>query len=179
LFLYLHGFRSDSKSYKAGLFKGHFKDKILIPDYPIEPENAIPHLKKIIEENGIKGMIASSLGGYYATYLSEMYEMKTILINPSVKPYETTRKYLGENTKFNSKKFEWKESHLHRLAELKVEEPKPNNYLIFLQTADDVLDYKVALNFYKGCKMIIEEGGSHKFEGLDNHLDIITSFLNH
>ncbi len=179
MFLYLHGFRSDSTSCKAELFRGYFKEKILIPDYPIEPENAISYLEKIIKTNSVEGIIASSLGGYYATYLSEKYNIKTILINPSVKPYKTTRKHLGVNTKFNGKKFEWKESHLDELAKLKIEKPNQNNYLVFLQTADNVLDYRVALDFYKGSQMVIEEGGNHQFEGLDKYLDKITSFLNH
>ena len=100
-----------------------------------------------------------------------------MLINPSVKPYKTTKKYLGTNTKSNGEEFEWKKKHLDRLAEFKVEKPNQNNYLLFLQNGDDVLDYRVALDFYKGCRMVVEEGGNHRFKGLDRYFDEITSFL--
>ena len=177
MFLYVHGFRTTYRSYKAGLAKGHFKEELFIADHPVQPRRAIAYLEKTIEENSIKGMIASSLGGYYATYLSEKYNLKTVLINPSVKPYETTKSYLGTNTKSNGEEFEWKEKHLGRLAELKIEKPKQENYLLFLQTGDDVLDYKVALDFYKGSRMIVEQNGNHRFKGLDRYFDEITSFL--
>ncbi len=177
MFLYLHGFRSNSKSKKAKILEEHFREKIITPDYPIEPENAIPYLENIIKANNITGILASSLGGYYATYLSEKYNLPTVLINPSVKPYETTRSYLGINTKFSGERFEWKESHLEGLGKLKVEKPKQKNYLILLNSGDEVLDYSVALDFYQGCKKVVEEGGSHQFENLENYLEKITSFL--
>ncbi|NPA73490.1 MAG: hypothetical protein GXO12_02150 [Epsilonproteobacteria bacterium] len=177
MILYIHGFRTTNRSYKAGLLKGHFKEKLIIADHPVQPRKAIAYLEKVIEENDIKGIIASSLGGYYATYLSEKYGLKAVLINPSVKPYETTRKYLGINSKTNGEEFEWKEKHLERLAEFKVQKPNPDNYFLFLQMGDDVLDYKVALDFYKGAKMVVEEGGNHRFKGLDRYFDEITSFL--
>ncbi len=179
MYLYMPGFRATCKSYKSGLFKGHFKENIFISNHPVQPQKAIAYLENIISEENIKGIIASSLAGYYATYLSEKHNLKAVLINPSVKPYTTTRKYLGLNTKTNGEEFIWKEKHLEELEKLKVEKPTLKNYLLLLQSGDNVLDYKVALNFYNGCKTIVEDGGNHGFEGLDRHLDKITLFLNH
>jgi len=31
-------------------------------------------------------------------------------------------------------------------------------YFLFLQKGDAVLDYRIANEFYKGCKLVIEEG---------------------
>jgi predicted esterase YcpF (UPF0227 family) len=137
------------------------------------------NLEEIIETQNIKGIIASSLGGYYATYLSQKYNLKTILINPSVIPYKTTTKYLGANTKDNGDKFIWEEKHLDMLREFKVnkENLKLENFLLFLQRGDEVLDYREADKFYSGVKLIIEDGGDHKFKGLTRYLEDISKFL--
>ena len=177
MYLYIPGFRATCKSYKSGLFKGHFKENIFISNHPIQPKKAIEYLENIISKKEIKGIIASSLAGYYATYLSEKYNLKAVLINPSVKPYTTTGKYLGLNTRANGEEFIWKEEHLKELEGLKVKKPTLKNYFLLLQSSDNILDYKVALNFYKGCKTIAEDGGNHGFEGLERHLDEITLFL--
>ena len=178
MILYIHGFRTTKISYKAGLLKGHFKDRIYVADHPVQPKKAIEYLEDVIQKKRIKGIISSSLGGYYATYLSEKYNLKTVLINPSVKPYETTRKYLGINTKPNNETFEWKEKHLEQLKELYVSKPTQENYFLFLQMADDIINYKVALDFYKGSRMVVEEGGNHRFKGFDRYFDTISSFFN-
>lgn len=177
MILYIHGFRATKTSYKAGLLKGHFKDKIYIADHPVEPKKAIEYLEDVIQKKKITGIIASSLAGYYATFLSEKYDLKTALINPSVMPYETTREYLGINTKQDNETFEWKEKHLEQLKELYVEKPTQENYFLFLQMADAIIDYKVALDFYKGSRMVVEEGGDHSFKGFERYFETISSFL--
>ncbi len=177
MYLYIHGFRSTPKSYKSILFKKYFKENLLVCNHPVKPELAVKYLEKLVRQNDIKGIIASSLGGFYATYLSEKYDIKTILINPSVAPYETTRVYLGKNTTFNGENFLWEENDLKNLSKISIKKPTVENYLLFLQTGDDILDYKVALNFYKGSKIILENGGSHSFDNIDKYLSKIEDFL--
>ena len=178
MILYIHGFRTTIESHKANILKAHYhSDNIFIADHSLIPAQAIQDLETIIEEQKITSIIASSLGGYYATYLSEKYNLKTVLINPSVTPYKTLSRYIGENERQDGVKFIWKEEHLTMLEKFKVEKPTLQNYFLFLQKGDEVLDYRIAHNFYKGSKLIIEEGGNHRFEDFERFFDEVTEFL--
>ena len=178
MILYIHGFRTTSISHKANILKAHYQSNhIFIADHSLIPSKAIQDLEKIIEEKNITSIIASSLGGFYATYLSEKYNLKTVLINPSVAPYKTLKRYLGENEREDGVKFFWKEDHLAMLEQFKIENPTDKNYFLFLQKGDEVLDYTVAKNFYKKSKLLIEEGGNHRFDGFERFFDEVTAFL--
>ena len=178
MILYIHGFRTTHNSYKANLLKSQYSQKIISSDHSHIPNKAINDLEKIIEEKNVSGIIASSIGGYYATYLSDKYNLKTVLINPSVMPYETTRKYLGDNERQDGVPFIWKEAHLKELEQFKVENIKKDNFFIFLQKGDVVLDYRIALNRYNGSKMVVEDGGNHRFKGFERFFDEVSTFLN-
>jgi len=52
-----------------------------------------------------------------------------------------------------------------------------SDYLVLLQTGDDVLDYRDAQNYYSDAKIIIEQGGDHSFIDYDQHLAMIHQFL--
>jgi len=179
LILYIHGFRTTKNSHTSKILKKQFKDKIILAQHPIKPKNAISYLEKVIKEKKITSIIASSLGGFYATYLSTKYNLKTILINPSVNPYKTTKVYLGQNTTQDGTTFKWKKKHLKQLEKFKIKPKKLNhkNFYILLQKADSVLNYKIANKRYKKGKILIEKKGSHRFENLDRHFKSICSFI--
>lgn len=179
MLLYIHGFRTTEISHNATLFKNYFQEQIIVSDHCIVPNQAIRDLEAIVEGQNITGIIASSLGGFYATYLSQKYNLKAVLINPSTRPYITTKKYIGENQKDNGAKFIWTEEDVSMFNDFKVdtEQLKLKNYLLLLQTADEVVDYRYAHKLYQGAKVILEEGGNHKFEGLERFLEEIVEFF--
>jgi len=176
--LYIHGFRTTNNSYTSKILKKYFKKNIILADHPTQPKDAIKYLENLIESNNITLLIASSLGGYYATYLSEKYSLKTVLINPSVNPYKTTKTYLGQNTTQDGVKFLWKKKSLKQLEKFKIKQKHLHSqrFLLFLQKADKVLNYKVALKRYPKAKKIVEKGGTHRFENLERHLKSISLF---
>ncbi len=47
-----------------------------------------------------------------------------------------------------------------------------------LQTGDETLDYKEAIEKYPDCPSIVEQGGSHEFSEFERYLDKILSFCN-
>ncbi len=67
----IHGFRSTENSAKAVQLKTYYGEKIHIAKFSYVPVQAIRTLEQIIEEYEIHALMASSLGGFYATYLSE------------------------------------------------------------------------------------------------------------
>ena len=50
------------------------------------------------------------------------------------------------------------------------------SYLVLLQTADEVLDYRAAADYYRDHQLCIEAGGNHRFENLADHLAAIDQF---
>jgi len=123
-------------------------------------------------------LIGSSLGAYYATYLAHVYDLKAILINPAVHPYDSLEKYLGENHNYHSgEAFTF---HRHHIDELKYYDidniKKPERFLVMLQTADEVLDYRQAVEKFPKSSLIIQEGGSHGFDGFDKMIPTVLEF---
>jgi len=47
-----------------------------------------------------------------------------------------------------------------------------------LQKKDEVLDFHEAIKKLPKSKTILEEGGSHSFEGIERHFDTIWNFFN-
>ena len=138
-------------------------------------------LEQLVEEtleNYPLSFAGSSLGGYYATYLAEKYSGSAVLINPSVKPYETLSAHLGENKfYFDEGCWEFDESHIQQLEDMKVEKiTKPEQYLVLLQTGDEILDYREAELKYKNSQIIIEQGGDHSFVGFERYIPKIMQF---
>lgn len=185
--LYLHGFNSSPKSYKAQLFIDFFKNKgrqdlLICPQIPTVPEEAKLFLEKLVEEELNTQQISfvgSSLGGFYATYLAEKYSGSAVLINPSVRPYETLEKHLGENKfYFEDGCWEFEKKHIEQLKEIHVEEISfPERYLVLLQTGDETLNYKEAELKFKRSHCIIEQGGDHAYTDLERHLEKILDFV--
>jgi hypothetical protein len=179
MILYIHGFRTTKNSYTSKVLKRYFKKNIIISEHPVKPKDAITYLENIIENNNITSIIASSLGGYYATYLSNKYNLKTVLINPSVNPYRTTKTYLGKNTTLDGVEFVWKKKYLKQLANFKVKQKELQSkiFYLLLQKGDKVLNYKVAQKRYPKAKKLIEKNGSHRFENLERRLKSVSLFI--
>ncbi|WP_345977171.1 YqiA/YcfP family alpha/beta fold hydrolase [Sulfurimonas sp. HSL3-7] len=179
MILYLHGFASCGNSTKTQLLKKYFgENNVLSPDLPVDPHEAIDFIRRQIFDNDIDLIIGSSLGGFYATYFVEQYGIKTVLINPSTQPFITLAPYVGTNHYWCSgDAFEFTRDHLNSLFEFAVGRLNdPKRYLVLLQTGDEVLDYTKAQEKYEGSAIIVEEGGNHRFENLDDYLDKIKRF---
>lgn len=184
--LYLHGFNSSPQSHKAQLItqymhKSQALDLLICPQIPAVPEEARLFLEKLVEEtldSHSMSFVGSSLGGYYATYLAEKYSGSAVLINPSVKPYETLRAYLGENKfYFDDTCWDFDESHIQQLKDMDVASiTEAERYLVLLQTGDETLDYREAELKYKNAQCITEHGGNHGFDGLERYIKQIMQF---
>jgi predicted esterase YcpF (UPF0227 family) len=134
-------------------------------------------MENIIKKENITAIIASSIGGYYATYLANKFNLKTVLINPSVKPHITTKKYLGIIEKNDGTFFQWENKHLNELENLWVENLNYDNFFVFLKKGDKILDYKIAKDRYKHSKILIEDYGDHRFSDLEKHIEKIRDFI--
>jgi len=184
--LYLHGFNSSPQSLKAQMIsrymhEKHCQQQLLCPQIPAIPGEARLFLEQLVEQTLLQhplSFVGSSLGGYYATYLAEKYSGSAVLINPSVKPFETLATYLGEN-KFYHSDMVWNfdESHIAQLKAMNVEHiTSAERYMVLLQTGDETLDYREAEARFKQSHCIIEQGGDHGFVGLERYIPQIMAF---
>jgi predicted esterase YcpF (UPF0227 family) len=158
-------------------------DRIVIPKIPPVPADAIELLQQhadSINEDHDLSLIGSSLGGFYATWLAEKYHCPAVLINPAIKPHELLMKYLGENKNYyTAESWVLDQSHIAQFKKLYIEKvTTPERYLLLLQTGDDTLDYREALEKYPDSPAVVEQGGSHEFSGFERYLDKILSFCN-
>jgi len=182
MILYIHGFGSSGFGGKASLMRKKVGDSVLAPSLSPIPKLALDTLEQIIQlalkHKEKVGLIGSSLGGYYAAYLADKYNLKAVLINPSIRPYNTLAKYIGLNhSYFDFSNYEFTQKHINALKDYEVINPKVENFMLLLQTGDTVLDYKQAEQKFLGANIIIKEGGSHSYDGFENKVDLIKEFL--
>ena len=177
--LYLHGFASCGEGNKSDLLKNYFgKDAVVSPDLPFAPLDAVAFIEERVKTSAFDLLVGSSLGGFYATYFAEKYNMKAVLINPSTQPWQTLAPYVGWQKRFcDEEVFEFKSIYLEDLKRLRSS-VQNGDYLLLLQSKDEVLDYSKAQSLYNAHRVIVEYGGNHRFENLDDYLLMIENFKN-
>lgn len=183
--LYIHGFNSSPKSMKAVQTKQYFEEnfpKISFhcPQIASSPNGAIEQLDHIIAEhkNDQWLLLGSSLGGYFSTYFAEKYQLKAVLINPAVKPYLLLSDIIGEQTNpYTGEVYQVTTDYIEHLKVLDIEKIEQNNYLVMVQTGDEVLDYRQATDKYAQSTLIVQEGGDHSFINFEQMLPDIVKFF--
>lgn len=199
LVVYLHGFLSGPESTKARITQDWITQHRPDIDYYCPPLSSYPHIAKqrLIEvfEGRYEGspgevrdscldkntvLIGSSLGGYWATWLSEKYNLPTVLVNPAVNPSMFLPEYLGVELKnfYTDEVYVLGEEDVTQLRDIDVVKPNnPDNFWLMVQTRDETLDYRLAINKYADAKQLVEEGGSHSFDNYEQWLPSIIDFL--
>lgn len=183
LVVYLHGFASSSQSEKALLTADYFARELpqhllLVPDLPYTPADAMAYLQALLQGRRPDALIGSSLGGFLATVLAEQYQCHAALINPAVRPHLLLAKHLGRYYHpVRQQHYDVTEDHLPLLAQLAPAKPKnPALYQVLLQSGDEVLNYRDAVDFYQHCQLDVQEGGDHSYQGYANRLPDIVKF---
>ncbi|MCG9755386.1 esterase YqiA [Shewanella insulae] len=188
MLLYIHGFNSSPHSDKgvvtARYIAKHFPDiNFVQPQLPATPKAAMVLLTDLVEQALARGeslsFIGSSLGGYFASYLAERYGGRAVLVNPAVKPFELFDEFLGpQYNPYTEEDYQILPE--HKLEVAKYDTPAishPDRFLVLLQSGDEVLDYRQAVNKYQCCQMLIEAGGDHSFVGYEQQMQGICEFL--
>lgn len=177
MILFLHGFASCGSGNKSLLLRQWFgADQLLAPDLPADPLAAIELAGQLIAEHPVDLLVGSSLGGYYATWLASRHLLPALLINPSTRPYETLSGYIGRQRWWcRDESFDWSDQHLQDLRRFRIACPG-GRYLVLLQSGDEVLDYRLARDYYANQRVIIEQGGNHRFENLSDYRSMIEAF---
>lgn len=178
--IYIHGFLSSPQSHKAvqvcDWLTQHRPDIQfycpLLPPYPSETAEILADCFDRAE--GPVGVIGSSLGGFWATWLVETRGCRALIINPSVNPMKLLPQFLQAPVQnyHTGESYQLTEAHLEELARFQcpVIERK-QNYWLLAQTGDETLDYRLAVEKYRACRQTIEPGGDHSFQGFERFIE--------
>ena len=180
--IYIHGFNSSPASSKARLLQerlaalGRAHD-FIAPALPHSPAAAARLLAEIAREYPHAALVGSSLGGFYATWLSEQFALRAVLLNPAVRPYELLEGHVGRQKNFHTgEEYDFTMQHVAELRALEVESITAQHYLLMVATGDEVLDYRSAIERYRAARQVIIEGSDHGLSDFSDHVDAVLGF---
>ena len=186
LFVYLHGFNSSGQSLKARQLQTALPGfEWLTPSYPPVPDQAVTYLidclRSHCSQQHIPVFIGSSLGGYYAQYLSQQFDARNVLINPALDPVTTLRPYLGKQINYHTREeYYFGENELGMFKKYDVESPceMKTPTLLLLDEGDEIIPYQWALEKYEPCSEChVFPGGDHNFQHLQESVELILNFV--
>lgn len=184
--IYLHGFRSSPASEKAREldawlcdcgYDGHWS----IPQLATTPLEVEAQLAGLIENTpGVgPGLIGSSLGGFFAMVMAVRYGLPAVLINPAAYPYRLMEASLGAHTNlYTGERFEVTEDHVRQLRSMDPGRlSHPERLMVLLETGDETLDYRQAAERFTDSKLVVHEGGNHRYTRFRQELPMMMDFL--
>lgn len=184
--LYIHGFLSSPCSFKAEQLKKYCQQysgdvDYICPQLPPYPDQCAQQLEAIIKVASKPiYLVGSSMGGFWATWLAERYACKAVLVNPAVDVTELMPKYVNLELKnyHNEETYSLTQEHLEQLKKYVIKHiENKSKYWLMVQTDDETLDYRLAVEKYAGCRQTIEAGGDHGFQGFERFFKDIFSFF--
>ena len=185
MLLYLHGFRSSPRSFKARVVGARMAelgraDELVCPQLPASPRAASELICQLTDHYPAEqlAVVGSSLGGFYATWLAERRGCRAVLLNPAVNPLKDLDKHVGVTTAFHSDEpFEFKREYIDELRALKIAAiTDPQRYFLIAATGDEVLDYRDMLRHYAGARQTVIEGSDHALSEFPDHVDEVLAF---
>jgi predicted esterase YcpF (UPF0227 family) len=185
--LYLHGFRSSPRSFKAQRLQAWLaahRPEVhwWCPQLPPSPRAAMALVRQGIEAwpAASSAVLGSSLGGFYATAVAQATGWPAVLLNPAVDPARDLAAYIGELTAFHDPEqhFFFRAEYVDELRDLVVPAiTHPERFFAVIAKGDEVLDWREMAARYAGAQMRLLEGGDHALSDFDEHLPHILSFL--
>jgi uncharacterized protein len=185
--LYLHGFRSSPKSFKAQRLHGvvtarHPSVHWWSPQLPPSPAAAARLIQDGIAAWPQRNMavMGSSLGGYYATWVAERTGSRAVLLNPAIAPARDLGGYVGEQTAWHdpNERFVVEPGFADELRTLACGPvAQPERYFAVIAKGDEVLDWREMTGRYPGVRTKLLEGSDHALSDFDDHLEEILAFL--
>jgi len=185
--LYLHGFRSSPKSFKAQRLQAwvaqHRPDvHWWCPQLPPSPRAAMGMLRE-----GTAGwpaahsaVLGSSLGGFYATVMAEATGWPAVLLNPAIEPARDLTPYVGEISAFHApeQRFHFHSEHIDQLRAMRPGPiTRPERYFAIIAKGGEVLDWREMVARYPGVNLRLLEGSDHALSDYDAHQPHLLKFL--
>jgi predicted esterase YcpF (UPF0227 family) len=177
---YLHGFNSAFNATNPKIYELEKIDEVLPFSY-----NSFGRREEILENivsllgGRVRGLVGTSLGGYYAAEVGKILQIPTVMINPCLDPYLLLRKEIGQprhnyvNAEFNVLEEDILESYRgypispDRFADISA------NPLVLLDLEDELLDSRHTAEILKDWSPVLFGGGSHRFDHMKEAMEHI------
>ena len=128
-------------------------------------------------------LIGSSLGGYYAAWLSARLGCRAALLNPAVDPARDLRAQIGTQRAWHDPqlRFEFTARHVDELRALDAGVPDAAaaaRLMVVIARDDEVLNWNEMHARYRLAELRIAEHGGHALHDYaEHHLDAVLAFL--
>lgn len=152
------------------------------PQLPASPAQAIDLLLKGTADwpLGQMAVMGSSLGGFYAAWLSAHLSIPAVLINPAVHPSRDLARYIGEHPVWQdpAQSIFFEPAYVDELKILESQ-PLPTRpaTLALIAKGDEVLDWREMLARHQAGQVCLIEGSDHALSDFEDHLPQILEFL--
>lgn len=183
--VYLHGFISSPQSKKAVMLGDYLRQCVtglayIVPEMHHRPKRAIEEVLAVCQSIAAADLtlVGSSLGGFYATVIAERLGCRAALLNPAVHPQRQFTRYLGtQRNLYSGDSFELTMMHVEELGALDPPRiTRPERYWLFVETGDEVLDYREAVELYAGTVQEVVRGGDHTLVSFPEHIPEIVDW---
>jgi predicted esterase YcpF (UPF0227 family) len=185
--LYLHGFRSSPKSFKAQRLQSWLQAhrpnvQWWCPQLPPSPREAWQLMLDGVASwpSTASAVLGSSLGGFYATAVAEHTGWPALVMNPAIDPARDLRQHIGEQTQFHdpSQQFFFRPEFIGELEALAVPRiTRPERYAAIIAKGDELLDWREMAARYAGATIRLLEGSDHALSDFDEHLPFLLHAL--
>jgi hypothetical protein len=181
--IYLPGFNSGPQSEKSVLLKQEFPN-LIVPIYDTwNPDNGFRQLDALISPllPDSPVLVGSSLGGFWAYQFASKYGLRCVLLNPCMTPEVSLKYAVGKVGNF----------YTHETGVLTMEDllkypdyranPHPsfkplNHCTVLHEKGDETIPYQESVDNFTGkAKLVLLEGGHHRFSRLDIAINEIRS----
>lgn len=191
--IYLHGLDSGVNANKAIITADYAKTlgiDTIRPDLNIPPREVVAKVRALIEENVDCVLVGSSLGGYFATLLSDMTGVPAVLLNPSIRPDVSFRRFLSDNfegedladdTVIYTTTGGWqiKYGDLAWFENHRLIAKNPSKIKVLLKMGDELLDSQATKVFFEqaGAGVLTQDGGDHRMSDYDSQVGQVVAWV--
>lgn len=200
--VYVHGLDSDANSTKGLLLEQYCQEhypniKVHRPDLNQSPEQVFSYLTDLVvalSKDAKTALVGSSLGGYFATLVSNHTGCPILLLNPSTQPHITLQRFEDNKSADTLKMDDNKDETLYTTpggwamtkADLQwfahhqlLSVVNPTQVIVMLKKDDELLDANLSAAFYQqqGATVTIQEGGDHRFSDFAEQLPSVLDGL--
>lgn len=175
--LYIHGFgsRFDPLSEKVVELSKLGKVEGIDIDWTENSADNVVRIGTAVRATEADLLVGTSMGGWGAAAAGAILGIPFVAINPSINPRETLSRYVGAGSNYDGVPYYLSEETVRKYFPI----PKSGCGLILLDEGDEVLPYEEtveALRMHYDINTF--EGGSHRFEHMEQALPIIENFYN-
>lgn len=197
--IYIHGLDSDANATKGRLLedycrKNHPDIIVMRPDLNKAPGQVFEQLVKLattLDKEDKTVLIGSSLGGYFATLVSNHTGLPALLLNPSIQPHITLQRFALESAIKNESLpnqiihsttggWDMTRADLQWFADHPLSAViYPERTAVLIKNGDELLNPLLSKNFYQrqGVKTTLQAGGDHRFSDFCEQLPMVISTL--